>query len=500
MGTLRNTLLLILILSLCSKGIGFLRDLMITNYVGFNAKTDAIFVSISIVTLIFSVFNTTIRTTFSPLFSSRYLKEKAAVLEEYNNIQNLFLLPFIIISLTVYLFPGFIISIFTPGLNEDSFSYSVNFLKILSFMLIFYGFYYLSTGFLQSIKIYKTVEIGTIINNFTIIACIAIFFQKYNIYSVVIGYVIGSILQFMYAQWVLRKKTNIKFKPKIRFRDKNFNEYISTSKYIVFGSLVTQLTVISDKFVASFFDAGSITALHYASTVKNLPLNIVILVVTNVLFTNLSILKEESKEKFDKLITLQVKYLLYLICPIIVIFICYSEELIRLLFYRGAFTEQGIEMTSQALVAYAIGLFFWVIKEVYTKAAYASKNIKIPFYTSILSLFINLIFNVILGYFLGHIGIALATSLSIAVNCFFLMNKLEKNGIVENKKEMLTITMKNIIFLFIVIFFINILDEFLFFHFDYMIRIIIGSIIIFLIYISCAKLLGIEINKFMRGK
>lgn len=489
-----------MVLSFISKGLGFIRDIAITKYLGFSSKTDALFIAISVVTLLFSTFNTTIRTTFAPLFSSRYNSQKQYVLEEFNTIKNNMLMILCILTITIFFFSDIFLKILTPGLTGETESYASNFLKYLSIVLIFYGLYFTSTGFLQAIKVFKTSEAAAILNNITIISCIILFYKEIDVYSVIIGYIMGSLFQAIYSLVILRFKTNYKepFSFKINLKHNKFVEYIRLSKYVLLGSLVTQITAFSDKFVASFLQTGSITALHYANLIKNLPLNMVILVVTNILFTNLSIYYQKSRNKFNTSIVLQLRYLLFFVGPIIVVLVTYSYEIIKILFYRGEFTTQGVTMTSQALVAYSIGLFFWVFKEIFTKASYAARETKVPLIITCTSLIINIIFNFIFSYFWGHIGIAAATSLSLLINSFLILVMLQKKNILVDLKSIQNTLLKFITILILSVIFIFWLKRIILNQLNSFISLVLGIIIVTFIYVLFSKQLGIDIKKLVQ--
>ncbi|WP_342602394.1 murein biosynthesis integral membrane protein MurJ [Peribacillus sp. FSL E2-0159] len=501
MAKLKITLIVVLILSLSSKGLGFFRDILITNYVGFNEKTDAIFVAISICTLLFSIFNTTIRTTFAPMFSANFLQDPITVIREYKEIRRFLILVMFVTSLLVFFFPGIFIKIITPGLSGETLTYALIFLKYLSFIIFLYGVFFISTGFLQSMNIFQTVEYGNLFNNMVIVTFIFLFYKHMGINSVIFGLLFGAFIQALYGQLRLHKRIK-RYKVKNEknlFNYHKIKQFIKNSQYILFGSMVSQLTVLSDKFVASFLNQGSITALHYSNVLKNLPLNIIVLVVTNILFTNLSIYYVKNKEKFNFFITEQIKYLLFLISPIFIMMFVYSEEIVRLLYFRGAFTERGVEMTSQALMAYSAGLFFIVIKEVLTKVCYAAKNTKLPLLVSILSLIINLVFNFILSYYFYHIGIAIATTISVIINCFVLLYYLNKFNVIENVKLILVITFKYSLMLLITLVSIYSLKNTILINFSDRLNLLFGLGMIFIIYISFHKKLGIDL-KLLRVK
>ena len=376
---MKKTIITVVILSVIGKSFGLIRDILITNDIVFNELSDALYISIAIVLLAFSMFNTVIRTTFSPMFSLKHTDNRIGTLKELNSVSNFIITILSGVALIVFLFPEFFILLISPGISEVTRSYAIDFIKPLSFVILFYGLVSILNGYLQAIKIYKTSEIAGLFNNLFIIMVFISFYPIFGYISIVYGYILGSIIQFFIVIYIFKRnirgfRWNI-----ISFDIKPIKEFSSLSKYLLLGALISQLTVIADKFVASFLDTGSITALQYATTIKNLPIALVILVVTNVLFTNLSINYKNSKTKFELNIYKQINILLAFITPFIIFFYYNSKEIVAFLFLRGEFTQLGVLMTSNALIAYSFGLFFFIIKEVLSKAALAAKKTKITF-------------------------------------------------------------------------------------------------------------------------
>lgn len=498
----KKAIILVLVLSLLGKLLGFIRDILITNYLGFGAKTDGLLLSLSIITISFSTFNTMIRTTFSPLFSSRYFENRHVVLKEYNNIRNILVSLSICLFLVFLVFNDYIIKVFAPGLNDEAFEVASLSLKFLSILLILYILYYITTGFLQSIKIFTTVETANLFNNLTIILLIITLYQFWGLYSILVGYVLGAFFQVLYSHYVFNRKVKYKLNFKLNFKSDSWKNFVEYSKFILLGSFVSQLTVFGDKFVASFLDEGSISALHYATLIRNLPLTMVILAVTNVLFTNLSIsYTKNTPLQFKNQVLMQSKYLLYLILPFILILFVFSEEIIKILFYRGEFTLEGVQMTSVALKAYSIGMFFWVLKEIFSKVSYAAKNTKIPLVISIISFAINFILNFVLGFILGHIGIAIATSFAIFVNSMLIILLLKKRGIVLINLKDLLYYLKSFLFLILMLFVAIQIKKYLLYYIEgEIIILLLGCFVILILWLSFSKILGVNVKEFFNKR
>ena len=92
-----------------------------------------------------------------------------------------------------------------------------------------------------------------------------------------------------------------------------------------------------------------------------------------------------------------------------------------MLFQRGAFSPQATETTAIVLSFYAIGLFAFSNLKTLTYAFYALKDSIIPTKIAFVCMIINILLNIAFMFWIRSAGIALATSISIAINIFALM-------------------------------------------------------------------------------
>ena len=81
-------------------------------------------------------------------------------------------------------------------------------------------------------------------------------------------------------------------------------------------------------------------------------------------------------------------------------------------------------MAQEALVAFSLGLAFFIGVKIVVSSFYAQKDMKTPFKVATLALVINVILNAVLIGPLAHVGLALATSLTAGVNFVVLLTIL----------------------------------------------------------------------------
>src|SRR5208283_55332 len=101
-----------------------------------------------------------------------------------------------------------------------------------------------------------------------------------------------------------------------------------------------------------------------------------------------------------------------------------NEPIVAVLFQRGKFTYFDTQQTAYALICYTVGLWAFSGLKVVTQAFFSLKDTKTPLWVAIIAVIANLAAGLALMGPMAHSGIALATSISAALNfaiLFFIL-------------------------------------------------------------------------------
>src|SRR5690554_6682954 len=122
--------------------------------------------------------------------------------------------------------------------------------------------------------------------------------------------------------------------------------------------------------------------------------------------------KEAAKGNIKNLIRIIQKStvgIIVIIVPLTVGAIVHARPIIEILYGRGAFDENAITLTSNALVFYSIGMLGIGLREVFSRVFYAMEDTKTPVINTFFAVMLNVILNIILSIFMGLNGLAMAT-------------------------------------------------------------------------------------------
>jgi putative peptidoglycan lipid II flippase len=111
-----------------------------------------------------------------------------------------------------------------------------------------------------------------------------------------------------------------------------------------------------------------------------------------------------------------------------------AEPILITLFQYGELTSTDVNMSALSLQAYSIGLIAFMLVKVLAPGFYARKDTATPVKIGITAMVANMFLNLLLAFPLmylwniGHVGLALATSLAAILNAALLLRGLLRRG------------------------------------------------------------------------
>ncbi len=191
------------------------------------------------------------------------------------------------------------------------------------------------------------------------------------------------------------------------------------------GASAGQVNALIGTIIASLLEEGSPSWLYYADRLMELPIGIVAIALGTVLLTNLSRLHNEGEAgKFNDTLDWGMRIGLLLGIPATVALAVLAYPLVATIFLHGEMRPRDADMTAAALRAFAIGLVPLVLVKIAGPGYLARQDAATPFKFAIASYAVNIVVSLATFRWLGHIGIALATSIAAFVNAGLLIGGL----------------------------------------------------------------------------
>ncbi len=208
----------------------------------------------------------------------------------------------------------------------------------------------------------------------------------------------------------------------------------------IFGSSVAQINVLLGGIIASLLGVGSISYLYYSDRLMEFPLGLFGIALATVTLPYLSRLwANGEREVFAGTLDWSMRLALLIALPAAIGLYVLAEPLITTIFYRGQFDAEAVQMTAVALRAYAFGLLGFSFVKILAPAFFAREDTRTPVRIAIVALGVNLALSVGLAWYLTrigyparHAGLALATSIAALLNAWLLYRGLRRAAVLSH--------------------------------------------------------------------
>lgn len=415
--------LLVMIITMVSRVLGLVRAGIIAYYFGASAMTDAFFSAFKISNFFRQLLGEgALGSSFIPLYNERVESEGEENSKQFiYSILNLLFVFSTIVTILMIIFSQGIIDGIVSGFPDETKIIASRLLKIMSVYFVFISLSGMVCAILNNFKQFAVPASTSIFFNLAIILASMYFGKTYGIDALAYGVVIGGLFQFL-AVLPAFFKIMKGYSFKIDWKDPYLKKIFIMICPMLIGIVARQVNTIVDQMFASYLAEGGVSALENATRLYLLPVGVFGVSISTVIFPALS--KAMSKNDLDGATDNIIKglnILLFLIIPSTAVLTFYAPEVIRLTLSYGKFDEAAVRVTSQALLYYSLGLYFYTAIYLMTRAFYSVKNSKYPVKFSIISMVINIVLNFLLIKSMAYRGLALSTSIASGVNFFLLL-------------------------------------------------------------------------------
>lgn len=439
-------------LTLVSRVLGLVRDMLIATFLGAGVISDAFFTAFKLPNVFRKMFaEGAFNAAFIPLYARRLEEEGEESADAFAKEALSALL--VVVAFLVIAFEATMpwsLSIIGFGLDKavdhntgiSPYYLAVVYAQITMPYLVFMSLTALYSGILNTRNHFAlAAAVPIVLNLFMIITLFALGFSGYNQktigYFLTIAITLSGFVQMSLVIWGCRKagvKIGLK-RPQITPGVKRLF-FLGIPGLLSAG--ITQINLLVSHAIATM-EKSAASWLTYADRLYQLPLGIIGIAMSVALLPTLS-RRLRSGDEVGAKVTLNraVEIAAFFTIPAAFALATIPNFLLGALFERGAFTAFTTNQVSMALEMFAYGLPAFVLLKVLTPAFFARENTKTPMIFAAISAVVNITLGLYLFINIGFQGLALATSVAGWVNVIALTLVLKKNGYFTPDNRLLT--------------------------------------------------------------
>lgn len=424
-------------LTLISRILGFIRDVVIAGFFGANASTDAFLVAFKVPNFMRRLFaEGAFSQAFTPVLSEyQTQRDTQAVKHLVDHVAGSLGSILLLITVIGVVIAPILVLIFAPGFiqHQEKYDLTVTMLQITFPYLWFIALTAFAGAILNTCGQFAVPAVTPVLLNICLIGAtlwLAPYFEQ-PIMALAYGVFIAGVVQLAFQVPFLYR---LRLLPTPRFNrhDEGIKQIYRLMIPALFGVSVSQINLLIDTLMASFLVTGSVSWLYYSDRLMEFPVGVFGLALATVTLPNLSrAVARSDMQDYNHTLDWALRWVFLIGFPSMLGLITLAEPILTTLFHYGKFAEMDVVMTARSLVAYALGLLGFVLIKVLASGFYSRQDTRTPVKIAVIAMITNMLLNLAFILPLQHAGLALATSLAALVNAGLLYRSLHKKALFQ---------------------------------------------------------------------
>jgi putative peptidoglycan lipid II flippase len=430
------------VITLVSRILGFVRDMVIARYFGADAATDAFFVAFRIPNFLRRLFaEGSFAQAFVPMVSECRENSDSAGLQRFlDRAAGSLGLIALLASLLGCLAAPLLILIFAPGFFEQDaqFALSSAMLRVTFPYLFFVTLTAFAGGILNAHGRFAIPAFTTALLNIVMIATVFWLAPRMAepVMALAWGVLLAGVAQLAFQIPAL-VAAGLLPRPRLGFTDPDVRRLLRRMAPAIFGVSVTPVNLLVDTLVASFLATGSVSWLYYSDRLVEFPLGVFGVAMGTAILPHLA--KSHALDDatgFSDALDWGLRWVLLIGLPATVGLMALAQPLMSTLFQYDEFGSRDVAMAGRSLMTYSSGLIGFIAVKILASGFSARHDLRTPVRHAIYSVIANFVLGLVLVIPLarfgwGHAALALATALAALLNAGLLLRGLLHEGIIR---------------------------------------------------------------------
>ena len=423
-------------ITVLSRILGLVRDIIIARLLGAGVGADAFFVAFRIPNFLRRLFaEGAFSQAFVPVLAEyKTQQDHDAVRELIASTLGFLAGVLLLITIAGIVTAPWIIGVFAPGFEagtDGKYELATQMLRITFPYLLFISLSALAAGVLNTYERFGVPAFTPVLLNLAMIGCALLLGPHLETPGMALawGVCLGGILQLGF-QLPFIARVGLAVWPRLQRGHEGVRRIIKLMIPAIFGASVSQINLLVNTLLASFLVTGSVTWLYFSDRLLEFPLGVFGVALGTVLLPRLSAhWSNENQAGFGRTLDWSLRMAVLIGVPAAIALAVLAVPLLTTLFQYGRFTPFDVEMAALSLEAYAVGLVGFVFIKVLAPGYFARQNTITPVRCGVVAVIANIVFALVLVGDYAHVGLALAIALSAWVNAGLLFFGLIKEKV-----------------------------------------------------------------------
>lgn len=415
-------------MTLISRLLGFVRDMLIARLFGVDLATDAFFVAFKIPNLLRRLFTEGAFAHALVPVMANHQGNRFALRQFIGKTAGTLAAWTLLITLAAMVLAPLFVLLLAPGFawQETQNELAVSLLRIMlpfGLCIVLVAF---AGAVLNAHEHYAIPALTPVFLNICMIAA-ALWLaplMDVPIMALAWGVFAAGVVQVLFQMPSLIR-LGLLPKLSVKFKDSDVGLVMKRLLPAIFSASVTQINLLLDTLIASFLVSGSVSWLYYSDRLVEFPMGILGMGLATVILPNLANNHAaDDAAAFSTTLNWGLRWVLLMGMPATIGLFTLAEPMLSTLFQYNEFTINDVHKAGQSLKAYSVGLLGYLLIKILVSGFTSRHDLNTPVRYGIYAMITSLVLNVALVFPLAHAGLALATSLGALINATLLLKKL----------------------------------------------------------------------------
>ncbi len=432
-------------MTLVSRVLGLVRDIVFARYFGASLVMDAFLVANRIPNMLRRFFA-------EGAFSAGFVPVMARYRERHGHdeardfvdaVAGTFGIILFLVTLAGVIAAPLLVAVVAPGFIGDDgrFELSTLMLRFTFPYLFFVSLTAFAGGVLNTYGRFGVPAFTPVLLNIVLISAAIWLSPRLEEPGMALAYgvLIAGIVQLLF-QLPFLARIHALPRPKWAIEHEGVRRAVRLMLPAIFGSSIAQINVLLGGIIASLLGVGKISLLYYSDRLMEFPLGLFGIALATVTLPYLSRqYASGSLDEFSATLDWSMRLVTLIAVPAAVGLIVLADPLVATIFYGGEFTETDVYLTALALQAFAIGLIGFSFVKILAPAYFSREDTKTPVRIGLIALAVNFGLSVLFAWYLtsigfagSHAGLALAISVAAILNAALLYRGLRRDGVLQH--------------------------------------------------------------------
>jgi putative peptidoglycan lipid II flippase len=377
--------------TLTSRILGFLREILLTAYIGPGPVMDAFVAAFRLPNMFRRFFaEGAFNAAFVPMFSKRLEGDENAEAFAQDAFNLLAVAVLALVGLAMVFMPA-LVWITAEGFHGDErFDLAVDYGYVVFPYILFMSLAALFSGVLNATGRFAAAAAAPVLLNiFASTALIAAAAMGGDAIRWLITVIPLAGVAQLALVWVATERAGIRIRPGLPKLSPEMRHMVRIAVPAALAMGVTQVNLVVGQLVASKTEKA-VSWLFAADRLYQLPLGVVGIAVGIVLLPDLSRrLRAGDKDGARNAFSRAGEFTLLLTIPSTVAFVILPNPIVSVLFERGQFSAEDTTATALAVAVYGIGLPAFMLQKLLQPLFFAREDTRRPFHYAIVAMIVN---------------------------------------------------------------------------------------------------------------